>query len=105
MGFEVRKPVFGVSEKARLKPNFSDTETSWKIEISLVEILDMILLDKQITKALISLHTCAGWSAPVLFANPRRQVLSCRGPYDLASASDIMPCIKIDKPLVVYRFW
>ena len=24
--------------------------------------------------------------------------------YDVASGSEIMPCIKIDKPLVVYRF-
>ena len=24
--------------------------------------------------------------------------------YDIASGSDITPCIKIDKPLVVYRF-
>ena len=24
--------------------------------------------------------------------------------YDVASRSEIMPCIKIDKPLVVYRF-
>ena len=24
--------------------------------------------------------------------------------YDVASESDITPCIKIDKPLVVYRF-
>ena len=29
---------------------------------------------------LIRLRGCAGWSAPVLFANPRRQVFSCRGP-------------------------
>ena len=36
----------------------------------------MILLDKRITKALISLPGCAGWSAPVLFPNTRRQVLS-----------------------------
>ena len=28
------------------------------------------------TKALISLRGCAGWSAPVLFANHRRQVFS-----------------------------
>ena len=41
----------------------------------------MILLDKRITKALISLCGCAGWSAPVLFANSRRQVFSRRGPY------------------------
>ena len=41
----------------------------------------MILSKKRITKALIRLHGCAGWSAPVLFANPRRQVFSHRGPY------------------------
>ena len=31
----------------------------------------MILPTKQITKALISLRRWAGWSAPVLFANPK----------------------------------
>ena len=41
----------------------------------------MILLDKRITKALISLRGCAGWSEPVLLANPQRQVLSRQGPY------------------------
>ena len=41
----------------------------------------MILSKKRITKALIRLLRCAGWSAPVLFANPRRQVFSRRGPY------------------------
>ena len=30
----------------------------------------MILSSKRITKALISLRGCAGWSAPLLFANP-----------------------------------
>ena len=25
--------------------------------------------------------------------------------YNIASGSDIMPYIKIDKPLVIYRFW
>ena len=35
---------------------------------------------KWITKALIRLHGCPGWSAPLLFANPGRQVLSFRGP-------------------------
>ena len=25
--------------------------------------------------------------------------------YDVASRSDRIPCIKIDKPLMVYRFW
>ena len=37
----------------------------------------MILSYKRITKALSSLHVCAGWSAPLLFPNLRR-----RGPYD-----------------------
>ena len=40
----------------------------------------MILTKKRITKALIRLRGCPGWSAPVLFANPRRQVFSRRGP-------------------------
>ena len=41
----------------------------------------MIPSEKQITKVLIRLRQCAGWSAPVLFPNPRRQVFSRRGPY------------------------
>ena len=40
----------------------------------------MILSKKRITKVLIRLRGCAGWSAPVLFANPRRQVFSRQGP-------------------------
>ena len=43
MGRTVRKPVFRVSEKVRLKPVSSATVTSQKIEISSVESLDMIL--------------------------------------------------------------
>ena len=43
----------------------------------------MILPNKRITKALIRLRVCAGWSAPVLFANLQRQVFSRRGPYIL----------------------
>ena len=74
------KPVFGVSEKARLKPVSLATETSYKIEVLLVASLDMILPKKRITKALIRLRGSAGWSAHVLFANPRRQVFSRRGP-------------------------
>ena len=82
MGLVSRKPVFGVSDKASFKLVSSATETSQKIEISLVASLDMILLDKRITKALISLRGCAGWSAPVLFANTRRQGFPRRGPND-----------------------
>ena len=42
----------------------------------------MIISKKRITKALIRLRGCAGWSAPVFFATPRRQFFSRRGPYD-----------------------
>ena len=41
----------------------------------------MVLSKKRIAKALIRLRGRAGWSAPVLFANTRRQVFSRRGPY------------------------
>ena len=43
----------------------------------------MILSNKGIIKALIRLRGCAGWSAPLLFANPQRQVFSQRGPYKM----------------------
>ena len=46
LGLVTRKPVFEVSDKARLKPVFSATETSWNIEISLDASLDMILSSK-----------------------------------------------------------
>ena len=41
----------------------------------------MILSNKRKTKALISLHGCAGWSAPLLFAHPRTQFFSRHGPF------------------------
>ena len=69
MSLAVTKPVFRVSEKTRLKPVSSATETSLKIEISLVTSLDIVLNKTRITKALIRLRRCAGWSVPV-FANP-----------------------------------
>ena len=60
MGLDPTIPIVGVSEKARLKPVSSATETSKKIEILLVASLDMILSNKRITKALIRLRECAG---------------------------------------------
>ena len=44
-------------------------ETSYKFEIPLVARLAIILSNKQITKVLIRLRECAGWSAPLMFAN------------------------------------
>ena len=67
------------SDKAGLKPVSSATETSCNIEISLEASLYMILSNQRITKALIRLRECAGWSAPLLSVNPRRQVFLRRG--------------------------
>ena len=66
------KHVIGVSDKVRFKPVSWASETSQKIEISLVASLDIILSNKRITKALIRL----GWSESLLLANPPRQVFS-----------------------------
>ena len=52
-----------------------------KLKFLRVARLNMVLSKKRVTKALIRLRGCAGWSAPVLFANPQRQVFSRRGPY------------------------
>ena len=70
MGLATTKPVFVVSNKVSLKPVYSATANSYKIEMSLVACLDMILYKTRITKALVSLRGCAGWSASLLFANP-----------------------------------
>ena len=58
MGLDATKPVFGVSDKASFKPVSSATETSKKIEISLVASLHRVLSQKRITKMLIRL-VCA----------------------------------------------
>ena len=41
-----------------------------KLKFLLAAYLDMVLFNKRITKALIRLRGCAGWSAPLLSANP-----------------------------------
>ena len=46
----------------------------------------MILSDKRIAKALIRLCGCICWSAPLLFANSRRQVFSRRGQFKVVKA-------------------
>ena len=69
--------------QSEFQPVSSATETSLKIEILPVASLHMILSKKRITKVLIRLRGCAGWSAPLLLANPRRQVFLCHGPDSL----------------------
>ena len=71
MGLVTTKSVFGVSDKGNFKSVCSATEASKKVEFSPVASLDMKLSKKVITKALISLRRCAGWSATVMFANPK----------------------------------
>ena len=82
LGLDATKPSFGVSDKARLKPDSSATETL-NIEISPIASSDMMRSNKRITKTLIRLRGCAGWSAPLLFANRRRQVFSRRDPFGI----------------------
>ena len=63
-----RKSVFRIFDKVRHNPACSATELSWSLEISDIETRSIILSRKQTTKALIRLHRCTGWSAPLLFA-------------------------------------
>ena len=65
MGIKLAKTVFVGSDKVRPKPVCPAIESS-KNEILLVVSLDMILF-----RLLIRLGRCAGWSIPVLFANPK----------------------------------
>ena len=81
LGLVATKPVFGVSDKAGLKPVYSVTETGWKIESSPVASLNMLLSEKRITKAVIRLRGCAVWSTPLLFAYLRRKGFSRRSLY------------------------
>ena len=70
MGLFGKKPVFGVSDKARFKPVSSVTGTSYELEIWHVARLDMIFSKMRKTKSMIRLGGCAGWSAPLLYPNP-----------------------------------
>ena len=64
-----------------LKNEIQTSLLSYRDYVEIVVSLDMILSKKRITKALIRLRGCAGWSAPLLIANRQRQVFSRRGPY------------------------
>ena len=83
MGLEATKPVFRAFDKGRLKSASSATETSYNIENLLVASSDMLLFNKGITKALIRLRGCSGWSAPLLFVNPEDRFSSRSPKYEL----------------------
>ena len=86
MGLIARKSVFRVSDKATFKPVSSATGISQKIEISPVASLHMILSTKRITKALIRLRGCSGWSAPFVFHKlPKTGFLATRPKLSLHS--------------------
>ena len=57
-----------VCEQVRLKLACSPTETSWSLEILDIESIGIVLSMKRITKTLIRLRGCAGWSASLIFA-------------------------------------
>ena len=66
-------------QKSEIQTSLLSYRDLLKIEILFVAILDIILSIKRKTKALIRLRVCAGWSAPLLFANTRRQAFSRPG--------------------------
>ena len=74
-----QKVSLGVSDQARHKPACTATEASQSLEISAIESRDIILFKQQTTKALIRLHECTGWSAPLLVAYDIRHIFSWPG--------------------------
>ena len=71
----------GVCDQVRLKPAYSATGASMRLEILVTETRDTTLSSQRTTKALIRLRGCAGWSAPLLFAYDIRHVFSWPGSY------------------------
>ena len=69
MGLIVRKPVlFPTKRDSNQSPQLQSLAR--KLKFSREASLDMILSKKRKTMALISLRGCAGWSVPLLVANP-----------------------------------
>ena len=82
MGRDARKPVFRVSDKARLKAVSSATETSQETEIWLVASLDMILFKKANNNK---------FSIPHKNNKPRRQVFSRQDPKNDMCKHNVRP--------------
>ena len=70
----------GVSTKSVSNQSPQLKRLAWKLKFHLQQIY-IWYFPKSKKRALIRLHGCAGWSAPVLFTNPQRQGFSRRGPY------------------------
>ena len=71
----------GVSTKSVSNQSPELKRLAWKFEKFHLQQVYIWYFPKSKKKALIRLRGCAGWSAPVLFTNPRRQGFSRRGPY------------------------
>ena len=65
----------------RFKPVCSATGTR-KFKIYFVARFDMVLTKERITKVLIRLRGCAGWSVPLLFTYLKEGFLTT-GPFNL----------------------
>ena len=64
LGFGTTEPVFGVSKKRDSNESPKLQRPARKLKFRLWQV---ILSNKRITKAMIRLRGCAGWSAPFLF--------------------------------------
>ena len=64
----MRKHAFGVSDRVRLKPVCSATETGKNLKIVHSAKLAYMLSIEQITKVLIKMHKCSGLSVALTFA-------------------------------------
>ena len=71
----------GVSTKSVSNQSPQLKRLAWKLKFHLQQVYIWYFPKSKKKKALIRLRGCAGWSAPVLFTNPRRQGFSRRGPY------------------------
>ena len=82
------KPVFGVSNKMRLKPARSATETCWKIKISLVASLDMIFFNKRTSINLLqnAANYAGQKNTPLLTFKPFQQLVFTILHYVLAAS-------------------
>ena len=65
MGLIARKVVYGIYDQAIPKP----APQLQRLATKVVASLEMVLSNMRITRMLIRLLRCAGWSAPLLFAN------------------------------------
>ena len=88
IGHVERKPVFRFQTKWISYQSPQLQSLAWKLKVSSIARLHIILSIKLITKTLIRQRGCAGWSAPVFFANPPRQVFWCYSPYHPRTWSD-----------------